>query len=247
MQWKMTIDSWKIKYFDFSSYCQGDVQPRNSHRLGLVRDGVLVCHNRQAFGRQREEARGKPEKHIPDRGIGPSGAQLLSNLRLTRPALSMQSILRDSLVHLNINGCQSINKSSIDILLRLSHLHLPKLQRINMTGLQLELCQQAAKSFLREKLGALDSIGTMGPQCGRVINTVGEESTLRAKNLRYKQAFETVSDADCNNLLLLDDSIMKRPSQRPESCNFVVHGKTSVFFWSRIYGSTHCPFRTRTQ
>jgi len=46
--------------------------------------------------------------------------------------------------------------------LRLSHLHLPKLQRINMTGLRLELCQQAAKSFLREKLGALDSLGTMG-------------------------------------------------------------------------------------
>jgi len=31
-----------------------------------------------------------------------------------------------------------------------------------MAGLQLELCQQAAKSFLREKLGKLDSLQTMG-------------------------------------------------------------------------------------
>jgi len=31
-----------------------------------------------------------------------------------------------------------------------------------MEGLRLELCQQAAKSFLREKLGKLDSLGTMG-------------------------------------------------------------------------------------
>ena len=31
-----------------------------------------------------------------------------------------------------------------------------------MEGLRLELCQRAAKSFLREKLGKLDSLGTMG-------------------------------------------------------------------------------------
>jgi len=31
-----------------------------------------------------------------------------------------------------------------------------------MEGLRLELCQQAAKSFLREKLDKLDSLGTMG-------------------------------------------------------------------------------------
>ena len=31
-----------------------------------------------------------------------------------------------------------------------------------MEGLRLELCQRAAKSFLREKLGTLDSLGTMG-------------------------------------------------------------------------------------
>jgi len=46
--------------------------------------------------------------------------------------------------------------------MRLSHSHLPKLQRIDMAGLRLELCQQAAKSFLCEKLGKLDSLGTMG-------------------------------------------------------------------------------------
>ena len=31
-----------------------------------------------------------------------------------------------------------------------------------MVGLRLELCQQAAKSFLREKLNKLDSVGSMG-------------------------------------------------------------------------------------
>ena len=71
-------------------------------------------------------------------------------------------MIRDSLIHININGCQSINKSAIDALLRLTHRHLPKLQRIHMEGLRLELCQQAAKSFLREKLNMLDSLGTMG-------------------------------------------------------------------------------------
>jgi len=141
---------------------QGGIQPRNSHRLGLIRDGRLVCHNRRAYERTRVEAVWEPEKHIPDRGIGPSGAQMLNHLQLIQPALSTQSPLRDSLVHLNISGCQSINKSAIDILLRLSHSHLPKLQRIDMAGLRLELCQQAAKSFLREKLGKLDSLGTMG-------------------------------------------------------------------------------------
>jgi len=100
--------------------------------------------------------------HTPDRGIGPSGAQMLNNLQLIPSALLKISPLRASLVHLNINGCQSINKSAIDTLLRLSHHHLPKLQRIHMEGLRLELCQQAAKSFLREKLGKLDSLGTMG-------------------------------------------------------------------------------------
>ena len=87
---------------------------------------------------------------------------MLNNLQLSQPSLSTQSPLRDSLVHLNLSGCQSIDKSAIDILLRLSHSHLPKLQRIDMAGLRLELCQQAAKSFLREKLGKLDSLGTMG-------------------------------------------------------------------------------------
>jgi len=87
---------------------------------------------------------------------------MLNNLQLTQPSLSTQSPLRDSLVHLTLSGCQSINESAIDILLRLSHSHLPKLQHIDMAGLQLELCQQAAKSFLREKLGKLDSLGTMG-------------------------------------------------------------------------------------
>jgi hypothetical protein len=108
------------------------------------------------------EAVWEPENHTPDRGIGPSGAQMLNNLHLIQPALLTQSPLRDSQVHLDISGCQSTNKSAIDILLCLPHSHLPKLQRIHMAGLRLELCQQTAKSFLREKLGKLDSLGTMG-------------------------------------------------------------------------------------
>jgi len=38
----------------------------------------------------------------------------------------------------------------------------PTSRSIHMAGLRLELCQQATKSFLREKLGKLDSLGTMG-------------------------------------------------------------------------------------
>ena len=87
---------------------------------------------------------------------------MLNNLQLIPSALLIILPLRASLGHLNINGCQSINKSAIDTFLRLSHYHLPKLQRIHMEGLRLELCQQAAKSFLREKLSKLDSLGTMG-------------------------------------------------------------------------------------
>jgi len=49
VQWKLTIDSLECEYFDFSSCCQGGIQPRNSHRLGLIRDGLLVCHNRKAY------------------------------------------------------------------------------------------------------------------------------------------------------------------------------------------------------
>jgi len=73
MQWTMAIDSMEIKYFDFSSCCQGGIQPRKSHRLGLIRDGRLVCHNRKAYGRKRVGAEWKPEQYIPDRGLDPRG------------------------------------------------------------------------------------------------------------------------------------------------------------------------------
>ena len=75
---------------------------------------------------------------------------MLNNMQLLPTALLRTSPLRNSLVHLNINGCQSINKSAIDTLLRLTHDHLPKLKRIHMEGLRLELCQQAANlSFVK--------------------------------------------------------------------------------------------------
>jgi hypothetical protein len=55
-----------------------------------------------------------------------------------------------------------------------------------MAGLRLELCQQAAKSFLREKLGKLDSLGTMGAFTlgeggGKGAYTLGQD--LSAKHL----------------------------------------------------------------
>jgi len=161
IQWKMAIDSLDSEDLDPSSCCQGEIQPRNSHKLGLVRDGYLICHNRRAYETLKMDAVWVPDYHTPDRGIGLSGAQMLNNLQLIPLALRTLSPFRDSLVHLNISGCQSINKSAIDTLFRLSHTHLQKLQRIHMEGLRLELCQQATKSFLREKLSKLDSLGTM--------------------------------------------------------------------------------------
>ena len=55
-----------------------------------------------------------------------------------------------------------------------------------MVGLQLELCQQAAKSFLREKLGKLECLGTMGAFTlgqggGKGAYTLGQD--LSAKHL----------------------------------------------------------------
>jgi len=157
-QWQMAVDSLACAVFDFSTCCQSGVQPRNSFRLGLVRDDRLICHNRKAYERLKWDDIPWSGERTPDRGLGPSGSQMLNNLRLLPPASLRTSLLRESLIHLNINGCQSINKSAIDALLRLTHRH----QRIHMEGLRLELCQQAAKSFLREKLNVPDSLGTMG-------------------------------------------------------------------------------------
>jgi len=154
----MAIDSLDYEEFDFSTCYQGGIQPRNS----FIRDGHLICHNRKVYERLKMEAVWVPDYHTPDRGTGPSGAQMLNNLQLIPSALRILPPLRDSLVLLNISGFQSLNKSAIDTPLRLSHHHLLKLQRIHMEGLRLELCQQAAKSLLREKLGKVDSLGTMG-------------------------------------------------------------------------------------
>jgi len=157
----MDIDSLECEDFDLSTCSQGGIQPRNGHRLGLIRYGHLICHHRKAYEKLKMEAVWVPDYHTPDRGTGPSGAQMLNNLQLIPPALRTLSPLRDSIVHLNISGCQSINKSAIDTLLRLSNSHLQKLQRIHMAGLRFELCQQADKSTLHEKLCKLDSLGTM--------------------------------------------------------------------------------------
>jgi len=139
-QWKMAIDCMDTNFFVFISCCQGEAQPRNSHTLGLFRNGRLIHYNLKAYGKHSREAEWALE-HIPDREIEPSGAHMLNNLQLTQSSLSTQSPLRDSLIHLTLSGCHSINKSAIDILIRLSNSHLPKLQRIDMVELRLELCQ----------------------------------------------------------------------------------------------------------
>jgi len=162
IQWKMAIETLEWVDIDLSSCRQGEIQPRFRHRLGLKQDDHLICHNRRACETLKIDAVWEPDYHTPDRGIGFSWAQMLNNLQLIPPALRNLSPFRDNLVHLNISGCQSINESAIDTLLRLSHSDLPKLQRIHMEGLRFELCQRAAKSFVREKLGKLDSLGTMG-------------------------------------------------------------------------------------
>jgi len=99
-QWKMAIDSQDCKIFDFSACCQGGsgIQPRNSFRFGLVRDGRLNCHNRKAYERLKWDDVLMSGDHTPDRGIGPSGAQMLNNLQLIPPALLMTSPLRAGLV-----------------------------------------------------------------------------------------------------------------------------------------------------
>jgi len=135
----MAIDSLDCTVFDLSTCCQSGVQPRNSFRLGLVRNDRLICHNRKAYERLKWDDVLMSGDHTPDRGIGPSGAHMLNNLQLIPPIILKTSPLRDSLIHLNINGCQSINKSAIDALLRLTHGNLPNLQRIHMEGLRLEL------------------------------------------------------------------------------------------------------------
>jgi len=93
MQWKMAIDSLDCEDLDFSTCCQGGIQPRNSFRLGLIRDGHLICHNRKAYERLKMDAVLVPDYHTPDRGTGPSGAQMINNLQLIPSALRILSPL----------------------------------------------------------------------------------------------------------------------------------------------------------
>ena len=66
IQWKMAIDSLEWVDIDLSSCCQGQIQPRDSHRLGLIRDGHLICHNRRACETLKMDAVWKPDHHTPD-------------------------------------------------------------------------------------------------------------------------------------------------------------------------------------
>ena len=98
--WKRVIESLEWEEFDLSSCCQGAIQPRNSHRLGLFRDGRLIAHNCRAYATVHMDAVWNPHSTLPDRGIGLSGAQMLHNLRLIPSALRARSPFRENLVHL---------------------------------------------------------------------------------------------------------------------------------------------------
>ena len=64
-QWKAAIDSLDINYFDFSSCCQGKVQPCNSHRLRLFRKGNLIHHNLKAYGKHSRGVGWPAPPHSP--------------------------------------------------------------------------------------------------------------------------------------------------------------------------------------
>jgi hypothetical protein len=48
-QWKIAIESVGWKAMDLSSCSQGSIQPRNSFRLGLFRDAVLIVENCRVY------------------------------------------------------------------------------------------------------------------------------------------------------------------------------------------------------
>ena len=87
-QWQMTIDSLPCAIFDFSTACQSSVQPRDSFRLGHSRHDRIIYYNREAYEKLKyadfsEDLPG-PGERSRDRGLGPSGAQMLNNMRLDR-------------------------------------------------------------------------------------------------------------------------------------------------------------------
>jgi len=96
-QWQMAIDSLPCAIFDFSTICQGSVQPRDSFRLGTVRHDVIIYYNREAHESLKWDNVPMSGERSLDRGLGPSGAQMLNNLRLLPAALPWTSPLRDSL------------------------------------------------------------------------------------------------------------------------------------------------------
>ena len=86
-QWQMAIDSLPCAIFDFSTICQSSVQPRDSFRLGLARhDGLIYLYREAHESLKWDNALMSGERFL-DRGLGPSGAQMLNNLRLLPTAL----------------------------------------------------------------------------------------------------------------------------------------------------------------
>jgi len=90
IQWKIVIESAGWKEIDLSSFSQGSIQPRNSFRLGLFQDAVLMVENCKVHEKVHDAA-WIPHSTPWDRGIGLSGAQLLNNLQMNPPALLAQS------------------------------------------------------------------------------------------------------------------------------------------------------------
>jgi len=65
-QWQMAIYSLPCAVLDFSTCCLSNVQPRNSFRLGLVRDDRIICHNRKAYERLQWDDNPRPRDRTPD-------------------------------------------------------------------------------------------------------------------------------------------------------------------------------------
>jgi hypothetical protein len=73
IQWKMAIDSLEWVDIHLSSCCQGEIQPCSSHRLGLIQDDHLICHNRRAYETIKKAPYGNRSITLLIEGLGSPG------------------------------------------------------------------------------------------------------------------------------------------------------------------------------
>jgi len=170
-QWRDAIDDIHTTTLDFSTTSQPEVQALQNLENRALRDtsqdrskkriaaDALITpwdEDHETKDRLARYYRNKPPAQV----CGPSGHQLLLNLQLINPKLS--HTLRDHLTLISLRGCQSLDVGSIDKLFRKYSTYLPRVRRFDMVGLRYELCQQASKSFLLERLDLWSSVHLMG-------------------------------------------------------------------------------------